>query len=163
MKKHLYGFTLAELMIVIVIVGILAAIALPSYHSHVEKTNLAEAKQKLVDIRQKLETQKMVAPNEYARGKGIDLAGKYTTFLSNELGKIDPRLTQKYSFSRSVRAIGGNQVNFVLQAYPKASSGYQDGLYIDSANKAWRCPKAVMRSVALYTQPPALNRCSEFN
>ena len=110
MKKYSYGFTLAELMIVIAIIGILAAIALPSYRSHVEKTNLAEAKQKLVDIRQKLETQKMTAPGEYARGTGAALETKYGTFLQDELGKIDPKLTGKYTFSQSAKVINGNQV-----------------------------------------------------
>src|SRR5689334_5672892 len=44
MKKQ-HGVTLMELMIVIVIVGILAAIAVPSYSSHVRKTrrNMAAA------------------------------------------------------------------------------------------------------------------------
>ncbi|WP_424172854.1 type IV pilin protein, partial [Vulcanococcus sp.] len=39
------GFTLVELMIVIVIVGILSAIALPSFMSQSDKAKLTEAKQ----------------------------------------------------------------------------------------------------------------------
>lgn len=162
MKKYSYGFTLVELMIVIVIVGILAAIALPTYRSHVEKTNLAEAKQKLVDIRQKLETQKMTAPGEYARGAGAALETKYGTFLQGELGKIDPKLTGKYTFSRSAKVINGNQVNVVMQAYPTASSGYKFGVFIDSTNKAWRCPKTAMSATADYTSQPAFGNCEAF-
>ena len=54
------GFTLVELMIVVAIVGILAAIAYPSYQAQVTKSKRAEGKALLLEVAQTLEKCKVL-------------------------------------------------------------------------------------------------------
>jgi type IV pilus assembly protein PilE len=49
------GFTLLELMIVVAVVGILAAIAVPSYREYITRSKITEATSQLSDLRIKME------------------------------------------------------------------------------------------------------------
>lgn len=82
------GFTLIELMIVVVIVGILAAVALPSYRDYVIKGNRAAAQQYMLTIANK-EEQYLLDNRSYT-----------TTIGSGGLGLSTPSdISSLYTFS----------------------------------------------------------------
>jgi type IV pilus assembly protein PilE len=53
--RHARGFTLIELMVVVAIAGIIAALALPAYSDHITRSKIAEATSSLADLRTKAE------------------------------------------------------------------------------------------------------------
>ena len=55
MKHEHKGFTLIELMIVVAVIGILSAIALPSYNEYIRRGHRAEARAGLLQAQQWLE------------------------------------------------------------------------------------------------------------
>jgi prepilin-type N-terminal cleavage/methylation domain-containing protein len=52
--KRTYGFSLLELIIVVVIIGVLAAVAVPIYHKNIENAKRTEAVAGIGEIRQQL-------------------------------------------------------------------------------------------------------------
>lgn len=120
-RRPVHGFTLIELMIAVAVVGILAAIAIPSYTRYIARSNRSAAQAYLVDIAQR-EQQYLLDSRIY--GSKADLK---VTDPSNVAGlynvTIDLPATLPPTFTITAKPVAGAA---------QASAGEPD-LSIDSA------------------------------
>ena len=85
------GFTLIELMITVAIVGILAAVAYPSYTTHVIKSNRRAAQAQMLDIANR-QQQFLLANRSYAT----------TTELTNSGYNLPTEVSTRYSYAITI-------------------------------------------------------------
>ena len=93
------GFTLIELMVTVAIVGILAAVALPSYKDYIRRGTLPESFSQLADYRVKLE-QYYQDNRNYGAAACADAAG------GPSWNNFTPSSAKSFTYSCSVSASG---------------------------------------------------------
>jgi prepilin-type N-terminal cleavage/methylation domain-containing protein len=84
MKRN-QGFTVTELMITVVIIGVLATIAIPSFTSYIYKSRVTEAANFLGEIKQRQESYR----NEFGQYCAVDGAD-WGTYNPSTIPGIDP-------------------------------------------------------------------------
>jgi type IV pilus assembly protein PilE len=104
------GFTLIELMIVVVVIGILAAIAYPSYQEHVRKARRADAQTALLELAQFMER------HYTANGKYLTSANAAPTLPFSEAPKDGTGKYYDLSFASAPTAS-----SYTLRAVPKGA------------------------------------------
>lgn len=125
LKKN--GFTLIEVMIVVVIVGVLAAIAFPSYKESVKKSRRSDAQGALQGLAQAMERE-YTNEGTYAKADGDDGnevtgSGAVPTIFATQAPLDGPN---KYYDLRIDSADG---TSYVIQAIPiLGSAQYGDGV-----------------------------------
>lgn len=117
MKKN-RGFTLIELMIAVAIIGILAAVAYPSYASYIIKSNRAAAKAQMLDIANR-EQQFLLANRAYATKTVLEASGY----------ALPSEVSSKYSYDIAVGA--GTSPTYTITFTPTGTQASDGNLMLN--------------------------------
>lgn len=117
------GFSLIELMIAIVIIGVLAAIAYPNYQAYVIKSNRAAAQSAMMDIANR-QQQLLLANRAYTA------AADAAAFQASTGYVLPTDVAAKYGFSITLGA--GAVPSFTITFVPTGAQTSDGNLMLDS-------------------------------
>jgi type IV pilus assembly protein PilA len=136
MKQMQKGFTLIELMIVVAIIGILAAIAIPAYQDYTIRSQVSEGLS--------LAGAAKAAVAESYSQTGVAPANRMVAGMSNLITDTNGKYVSSVAVTTGTIAItyGGNEVNQKIAAKVLSLTPYETA----DASVTWRCGAAPIPS-----------------
>ncbi|WP_350655528.1 pilin [Psychrobacter sp. S1-30-MNA-CIBAN-0213] len=140
------GFTLIELMIVIAIIGILAAIAIPQYQNYIARSQFGEPITLLNGVetaaQEKIDAGKAFAvstdvPTADTNALGVQLAGTYGSVKAPAWAVTEGTYTTEYTFGTNVNTNLAGKI--VQNTYTKASGKWACVTNVEQKYVAGEC------------------------
>lgn len=130
MHQRQSGFTLIEIMIAVVIIGILAAISLPAYEGYVMRARLLEAHTALASAQPRLE---QYWSNNDRTYEGFDESPDMPAAVDNFTYTLDDADRSAYTLTATGRAAAAGFTFTIDQAGKRATTAVpQSGGWVDN-------------------------------
>jgi type IV pilus assembly protein PilA len=140
MRKVQQGFTLIELMIVVAIIGILAAIAIPAYSDYTAKTQASEAFVILDGLKTPIASAMSEDPTNgcSAPTSTVVTSGKYVNGIAYALAGAVCSITADYKTTGVATGVSGATVTMTYNSSTGAYTYTGGNLATKYRPKAWQ-------------------------